>query len=225
MTQITLNGNKALDGWFERHERDYERVLERLAGVRAVTLAGDLEPAAENLRKSYLFAVLSIQTERDRHERAFTRLCAGEADVREAAKDTVYGNQKADWIHQTLEETDWTAAVQAVRAHVRNGRTAELLGMHDEFVGVSFRKWAFTLAMAGVWEMACVDSNVGAYLGVGERDADNADEYADVIARIRDSLAEPVPPFLAQWAIYDYERGEHARHMAFFREVNGAFSD
>lgn len=224
MPQLTLKGNKAIDEWYQDHSSDYEQVLSRLADVRAVTLTGDLADAAQNLERAYVFAVLSIRTAKDRHERAFTRLYAGDASVREAAEDTVYGSQKADWLEAGLADTDWRNVALAVRAHVRAGRWEDLLEICQDITGVSYRKWAFTLAMAGVWEMACVDSNVGAYLGVGERDADDADGYADVIARIRDSVSADVPPFLAQYAIYDYQRGEHSPHMAFFREVNGADS-
>lgn len=224
MGQKTLQGQNVLDGWFNRHREDYQEVLGRLARARSVTLAGSRAAAAENLRKSYLFAVLSIQTDKDRHERAFTRACS-DADVREAATDTVYGNQKADWIETTLESTDWESVATAVRAHVRHGRTEALLDMCEHFTGVSYRKWAFTLAMCGVWEVCCIDSNVAAQLGISARAAESPDkasaaDYVRLIERVRESVDVPAPPFLIQWAVYDCARGEHARHMAFFREIN-----
>lgn len=224
--KLTTEGAAATPSeWFEHRREDYSQVLQRLARVRRVTLTGDLERAAENLRRSYLNAVMSIKTDKDRHERAFTAYLAGDKDLREAMSLTVYGNQKADWAERTLAAIDWANVALAVRAHVRAGRTEALLGMadHDSLVGVSHTKWAFTLAMSGVWEVACVDSNVARNLELGDgrrHDADSAAEYAALVGHVREAIDAPVPPFLAQWAIYDFERGEHARHMPFFREVH-----
>lgn len=223
MQQQTLAGDDPATDWYTSHERDYAAVRDRLARTREVTLTGDISAAAENLKKSYVFAVLSVQTRRDRHERAFTRWCAGDVDVREAAAETNYGNQKGEWITETLDSTDWHAVARAVRAHVRAGRREALLDMEDNFVGVSHVKWAFTLAMVGVWEVCCIDTNVQQYLGIdGRLNVPNADEYVALVDRVRDAIDAPVSPFEAQWAIYDMQRGEHSRHMVFFREISMA---
>jgi hypothetical protein len=216
-------GEKTLSDWYGDHKADYAAVVERLAGVRAVTLAGDLDRAAENLRRSYVNAVLSIRTNKDRHERGFAHWRSG-ADVRTAALETVYGGQKADWIERTFESTDFRMLALAVRAHWRNGRTGALLDMHEQLTGVALRKWSFTLAMSGVWEVCCIDSNVGNYCDIGEREYGRADgsEYARAIERVGAQIDEDIPPFVVQWAIYDFERGEHARHMPYFNEVHGA---
>lgn len=210
--------------WFENHREDYGRVLERLASVRAVTLTGDLESAAENIKHAYMNAVLSVRTDLDRHERAYAKWAHGGADAKEALLDTVYGGSK---IHQwgsieVLENTDWRNVALAVRAHVRNGRIDALLGMCEHIRGVAFRKWSFTLAMAGVWEVACIDSNVGNIMDIEMRDDfdSDADTYLRTLERVRDRIDAPVPPFLAQWCVYDFARGEHARHMVFFNSVN-----
>jgi len=216
--QQTLQGRDALADWVDRHAEDYESVMGRLTDVRYVTLTGDVEKAADNLRKAYLFAVLSIQTNKDRHERAFTRLCSGDLTVEEACQETVYGHQKAGWAEEGLKETDFEALIMAVRSHLREGRVEKLLELHEDITGVGYRKWAFTLAMSGVWELACVDSNIGQYLDLG--DFNSAADYVDAIDEIVDTVGTDMPPFLAQWVIYDYQRGEHARHMAFFREVH-----
>jgi hypothetical protein len=69
----------------------------------------------------------------------------------------------------------------------------------------------------------CIDSNVGRLAGVDMRDGfADARAYMDECARVRDNapkLAAEVAPFVAQWVMYDFMRGEHARHMAYFREV------
>lgn len=216
-----------LKTWVEQHESDYAQVRGRLAQVRDILLYGNIDRAADILEKSYMFAVLSIKTERDRHERAFTAHYAGEISRKDAALETVYGGNKKDWIRRTFESTNWTTLAMAVRAHARAGRYATLLdAVVDNLVGVSHRKGAFMLAMAGIDEYMCIDSNVARYAGYEESDDgatlsfSDSKDYFNACHNIRDKTGiEALSPFVLQWAIYDYERGEHARHMPFFQEV------
>lgn len=221
-SQFTQNGFvKNPTEWYQTHKDDYQRVLTRLRRSRRVLLDGDIDVAAENIRLSYLNAVFSIQTEKDRHERAFTAHVAGDTELREAALMTVYGGQKADWIERTLDKVDWTDVALAVRAHVREGRFDSLLDISEHLVGVSYTKWAFTLAMLGVWELACIDSNVATYFGWGRKaGVHNARDYLQLVEGVSESVEAGVPPFIAQWVIYDFQRGEHARHMPFYREIH-----
>lgn len=212
-------------GWYENHAEDYARVHKRLRDARTVLLDGDIEDAVDNLQKAYMFAVLSIQTEKDRHERAFVRWCAGDADVSEACLDTVYGGNKADWAEDALADVHWPSLVRDVRECVRKGERAALMGMCERVKGVAYRKWAFTLAMSGIWEVCCIDSNVGAALEISDRaaeDPSSADpsEYVRLCDRVHECVREAPNPFLAQWAVYDFQRGEHARHMVYFNELD-----
>ena len=216
-----------LNTWVESHNSDYARVRGRLAQVRDILLYGNIDHAADILEKSYMFAVLSIKTERDRHERAFTAHYAGELSRKEAALETVYGGNKKEWIRRTFESTDWETLAMAVRAHARAGRYATLLDViEDNLVGVAHRKGAFMLAMAGIDEYMCIDSNVARYAGYEESDSgqtlsfSDSQEYFNTCHSIRDKTGiDALSPFVLQWAIYDYERGEHARHMAYFNEI------
>lgn len=217
--------------WLVSHNRDYANVRGRLEAVRNVVLNGRLESAAEILRKSYIFAVMSIRTERTRHENAFVAHFAGEISLKEASLRTVYGGQKYGWIDRTMQSVDWENLAIAVRSHAHAGRWAELLDSIDSnLVGVAHRKGAFMLAMAGLYEYMCIDSNVANYAGLKESDSgqslsfDSADEYLAACEDIRDGITNGnpwIPPFIVQWAIYDFENGEHARHMSYFREVIG----
>lgn len=223
---ITMSDTN-LNNWVESHSSDYAMVRDRLGAVRDRVLYGDIETAADILERSYMFAVLSIKTERDRHERAFTAHYAGELSRKEAALETVYGGNKKNWINSTFESVDWKNLAMAVRAHARAGRYGELLDVIDSnLTGVAHRKGAFMLAMAGFDEFMCIDSNVARYAGFEESDGGktlsftDADEYFGACHDIRDKAGvEGHSPFVVQWAIYDFERGEHARHMAYFREV------
>jgi hypothetical protein len=44
----------------------------------------------------------------------------------------------------------------------------------------------------------------------------------DMVYDVREKIVNENPwisNFIIQWAIYDFERGEHARHMPFYRSV------
>jgi len=214
--------SETLANWVESHKSDYAAVSERLNAVRNVVMYGTLKDAADVLEKSYMFAVLSIQTECSRHESAFVGHYTGDLTCKEAALETVYGGHKSNWMARTFENNDFKQLVQAVRSHAKNGRWATLLDvMTDNVVGVAERKASFMLAMCGFTEFMCIDSNVGRYGGI---DADtefySAEAYFDACETIREkSGIDGFAPFLVQWAIYDFERGEHARHMIYFNEV------
>lgn len=214
--------SETLSEWVESHESDYAAVSERLNAVRSVVMYGDLQDAADVLEKSYMFAVLSIKTERSRHESAFVGHYTGDLSRKEAALETVYGGNKKNWMAKTFENNDFSDLVMAVRSHAKNGRWATLLDvMTDNVTGVAERKASFMLAMCGFTEFMCIDSNVGRY---GDIDSDkefySSDAYFDACETIREkSGIDGLSPFLVQWAIYDFERGEHARHMTYFNEV------
>jgi len=86
-------------------------------------------------------------------------------------------------------------------------------------VGVSYTKWSFTLAMCGVHEVACFDTNVRSFFGLEDRFRGGAGDYMDMINMLQNETDISAEPFIIQWAVYDYQRGEHARHMPFFRNI------
>jgi hypothetical protein len=211
--------------WFENHATDYQTVLGRLENTRSVLLDGSISEAADILEKSYMFAVLSIRTERDRHERAFTAHYAGDISRKEAALETVYGGNKKNWIRKTFNSTDWRTLARAVRAHADAERWDVLLDtVVENLTGVAHRKGAFMLAMSGLYEFGCIDSNVARYADLEEEEGDSlsfssAEQYMNVCDEVFSSVPSELPPFVKQWAIYDFERGEHARHNAFYAEL------
>lgn len=207
-----------LKQWYENHKEDYEAVRERLFSARQTLLYGSIKHAAENLRLSYLNAVFSIQTDKDRHERAFTAYVRG-FGVEEAAGMTVYPNQKTDWINRTMDKTDWERVAKEVRSAVKNEELEHLISMESDLTGVSHTKWSFTLCMCGVYELACFDSNTRNFFDIDKRAGNSAADYMDMINMLQNETDISAEPFIIQWAVYDYERGEHARHMPFFRNI------
>jgi hypothetical protein len=216
--------------WLVSHNSDYGAVRERLEAVRNIVLNGRIDAAARVLERAYVNAVLSIRTDLDRHEPAFVGYYRGGLSLKDAALETVYGGNKKTWLRRTFEATDWELLALAVRAHMRNGRHATLLdAIDDNLVGVSHRKGAFMLAMSGLYEFMCIDSNVARHAGLTDTEDNSleftdAGEYLDTCQEIYDGIMGDLPllpPFIVQWAIYDAERGEHARHMVYFTEVFG----
>jgi hypothetical protein len=207
-----------LKTWYENHKEDYQAVKERLFSARQTLLYGSIKHAAENLRLSYLNAVFSIQTKKERHERAFTAYVRG-FGIEEACGMVVYPNQKADWINRTMKTTDWVEVAKEVRAYVKNDQWEALLGMESDLVGVSHTKWSFTLCMCGVTELACFDTNVRQFFGLDKRSRGSAGDYLDMINMLQDQTDISAESFVIQWTVYDYQRGEHARHMPFFRNI------
>jgi len=211
-----------LENWYQAHRSDYAQTEDRLKATRNVVLNGKLSSAGDVLERAYMFAVLSIKTDRSRHENAFVGHYTGNLTRKEAALETVYGGNKKNWIRRTFDKTNWNDLALAVRSHAKNGRFETLLNVVvNTVVGVSYRKAGFMLAMSGLTEYMCIDSNVARYAGLDgdELTFNNAESYMDKCREICDGTGIEADPFVAQWAVYDYERGEHARHMTYFNEI------
>jgi hypothetical protein len=207
--------------WYEYHREDYQSVKERLRMCRNVMLHGPIEAAADMLRKSTVNAVLSIQTQRDRHESAFTAYYSGDVRLEKAAGMTVYGNQKARWLHESLATFDFQGAVRVLRSPVKGdapNAQAALGDLEDTFKGLGWTKAAFSLAMCGIWELACPDTRTKQQIGYDGR-INSRDDFSQALNMIDDILDIDEPLFIKQWVLYDYQEGEHARHMPFFREA------
>lgn len=206
---------ESLGKWYRYHLEDYEAVEQRLAACRNVMLHGRSEDAARMLRRSTTYAVLSIQTQLDRHERAFTAYEAGDVSLETATGMTNYGNQKAQWLHESLAQFDFDAAVSILRD---KSPFEALRYIESNFKGLSWVKGAFSLAMCGITSLACPDSHTKNHIGYEGR-IRSMDDYCEALDMIDDSLTGPDSVFLKQYAMFDFERGEHARHMAFFCEA------
>jgi hypothetical protein len=201
--------------WYQLHREDYEQVQERLRACRNVMLHGRMDSAVEMLRKSSVFAVLSIQTERERHEKAFTMWQSG-LSLEFACQEVVYENQKHDWLQHSLATVDFESIIYLLR---QDGPLAALDALQDSYKGLSWTKGAFALAMIGMWELACPDTRTQQQLGI-EHKINSYKRFSDALDQIDAAIDVDVPLFVKQWVLYDNEAQEHARHMAFYREVN-----
>jgi thermostable 8-oxoguanine DNA glycosylase len=204
--------------WFcEYHKEDYQAVEDRLSACRNVMLRGRMDSAMRLLKLASVNAVMSIQTSVDRHERAFTMWQAGDRSLKTCLQETTYGNQKHDWVSESLATFDFETCVETLR---ESGHTAAINYLVDNFKGLSYTKASFTLAMLGVWECACLDSHMRRMLDMDKREYRNVGEYQSYVDKMVEKFNTPFDkPFLIQWAVWDHARGEHSRHMTFFREA------
>ena len=212
MPQTDWNGP---DGWYEYHREDYKAVQDRLEACRNVVLHGRRECAIDMLKKSCVNAVLSIQTGRERHERAFTAYYGGDTSLESACQQTVYGYQKADWLHDAFVHFDYDAVVTRLRYGDVIDAQQYLVDNHQ---GLSWVKSGFALAMIGIYERACPDSRTRQVLGIEHR-IRTKEQYYDALQQIDDSMDVDVPLFIKQWCLYCHFAGEHTDHMPFYTEV------
>jgi hypothetical protein len=216
--QSDLDGNNPLVSWYNRHESDYNAVKNRLNRTRETLVSSDMDTAISMFKTSCVNAVMSIQTDKDRHERAFTAHYAGDKSLKEACLMTVYGGQKYEWLQRSFDSFDFERCAMLLQDH-KNYLALEHLC--DNFTGLSHRKASFTLAMLGFQSNMCIDSNVAKYTDVSiPREFDDLRHYRKVCSRVYEhSGLIDQSPFMVQWCLYDIQRGEHARHLPFYREL------
>lgn len=212
MSQVDWNGP---EGWYQYHREDYNAVQQRLEACRNVMLHGRKECAIDMLRKSCVNAVLSIQTGRERHERAFTAYYGGDTSLESACQQTVYGYNKSDWLHDAFANFDYALVVNRLRHNDVCGAQQHIVENH---AGLSWVKSGFALAMVGIYERACPDSRTRDMLDIEHRIRTEA-QYRDALQQIDDSMDVDIPLFVKQYVLYDSWEGEHARHMPFFTEA------
>jgi len=203
------------DGWYEYHVEDYNAVQNRLEACRNVILHGRRDCAIDMLKKSCVNAVLSIQTGRERHERAFTAYYAGDVSLETACQETVYGYNKADWLHDAIGNFDYACVVNRLRHGDIAAAQQYLVAEHQ---GLSWVKSGFALAMIGIYERACPDSRTRQVLEI-DHSIRTEEQYHDALQRIGEAVSADVRLFVKQWVLYDYFDGEHARHMPFYTEA------
>lgn len=210
--------------WVRDHGEDYAAVVRRVNAAEDVFYTAPLPDAADLLANAYVFAVLSIRTKVERQEQGFTAFVNG-APIEEATGYTTYHNQKAAWMRDTFDTTDWLQLTDAVSGLCQRSQYERALeAVEDSLKGVSYRKAGYVLAMCGVDDLLCVDSHIARVAGYDEKqdeplDFRTAEEYLDAVDRVAGLVDIPWPPFIIQWSLFDWDRGEHVTHLPFYRTV------
>lgn len=209
---------------YRRNTETYDEISDRLDATRESFLSADKSTQIRMLQKSHSFAVISVQTPVHIHEEAFTQLWASDdpLDVIDEAMASVnYRNNKTDYItHSMTHGHLWADVADMLEA----GRLDEAHKfVLDEFKGVGPAKAPFTFAMLGFTEKACIDANVIRAMGLDDHVSTVVVEKYDAIV---DSLRDKMPtlksettPFLWQWIVFDYQRGEISTHDTFYDVV------
>lgn len=210
--------------FYQQHKEEYDKISKRLDRVNERFLDSDQETQRRMLLDSYIFAVLSVQTPVDIHEEAFRSIKVG-SEYEDAMESVNYWKNKVSYIRETevkFEEID-----EAIKL-LENGKTDEAQRLlMDEFKGVGTVKSAFTLAMLGFKDKACIDTNVLTALGMDREDAYTGvvvQKYNDFVdeafSSIDEELKEEVDSkFMNQWVIFDSVRGNLTDHEVFFNNV------
>lgn len=208
---------------YRKHEEKYGKIAAQLKTVKETFLNTDRERQRRLLLDSYIFAAISVQTPVDIHEDAFERIKDGE-DLESALASVNYRKNKASYIRET--ETMFEQIDRAINALEKGKVHAAHRIIAEEFKGVSTVKAAFTLAMLGFTEKACLDTNVLRKSGIDRGEAYTGlviQKYEDQIRTALDvagpELPESLPSFLKQWIVFDAQRGEFTDHSVFFSNL------
>jgi len=210
--------------FYKQHKEEYDKISKRLDRVNEKFLESDQETQRRMMLDSYIFAVLSVQTPVDIHEEAFRSIKEG-SEYEDAMSSVNYWKNKVSYIRETevkFEEID-----QAIKL-LEEGKTDKAQRvLIDDFKGVGTVKSAFTLAMLGFKDKACVDTNVLTALGMDRDDAytgvvvEKYNQFVDEsFKEIDQELKDQIDSnFMNQWVIFDAVRGEFTNHDVFFNHV------
>ena len=210
--------------WWRKHKSQYEDHWRQVREARSVLLEGPLWAAAMNLKRSYVFAVMSQQTKTEVAERGFVEYVEG-VPLRRAFEGCVYAEMHSQWIEHGLENNAFEDLVAEVRYATTNGATntaAYAIGQLTDLKGLSYRKAGFTLAMCGLYEAMCIDRNVSYVMDTIEDKADwsNARDYVAACEEVQEAAElDVLEPFEAQWAIFDFARDTVTSHEVVFENL------
>ena len=209
---------------YRRNADTYAEISDRLDTTRETFLSADTSTQIRMLQKSHSFAVISVQTPVHIHEEAFTALWASDDpldNIDEALSSVNYRNNKTDYISHSMTHGHlWADVADMLEA----GRLDEAHKfVLDTFKGVGPAKAPFTFAMLGFTEKACIDANIVNIMGLESHVSTVVVEKYDAIVQgLRDkmpTLRDETSPFLWQWIVFDYQRGEISKHDTFYNIV------
>lgn len=210
--------------WWRKHKAEYEDHWRQVREARSVLLGGPIWAAAMNLKRVYVFAVMSQQTKTEVAERGFVEYVEG-VPLRRAFEGCVYADMHSQWIEDGLENHAFEDLVAEVRYATKNDAvdTAPYaIGRLTDLKGLSYRKAGFTLAMCGLYEAMCIDRNVS-YVVDTKDDKDDWSNARDYVASCEDvqeaAQLQVLEPFEAQWAIFDFSRDTVTSHEVVFENL------
>ncbi|AGM11591.1 endonuclease III [Halogranum tailed virus 1] len=211
---------------FRRNRTHYRKVRNELLFTRKKFENSDMSVKVEMLQKSHAWAVLSVQTPVNVHEKAFRNLFANGlplsvSEIRDSIKSCNYYKNKADYIMDSLQSgREWEKVANLLMSDELDKAHKFVL---DNFKGVGPAKAPFVLAMLGFTEKMCIDTNVMQATGTERPTTVVVEKYEAAVDEIKSHfptlVEETGSSFLFQWALFDYQRGDTSDHKVFFKEV------
>lgn len=213
------NLNQRLLNQYHENKAVYDDIEDQLDTIYD-TIMHDSETVAKTLL--YLgdvFAIVSVQTHVSAHEQAFTRVVG--LNTREEIVEVLrtvrgpnnqpvmYHNYKSDYLMDALTSVDYDRQLELFRAR----KFDELHRFKvDNVKGLRMAKASFALAMCGVTDRMCVDSNVARLFGYDWDDVPDTvvveryHAFCDELVAKAPALARRTNRFLFQWVAFDLAR-------------------
>jgi len=207
----------------------YNSVRARLSATKQRFMDSDKYEQIRMLQVSHAFAALSVQTSVENHEEAFRNLFAdGVPDSKEEVRESInmcnYWKSKARYIWDSIESVNewWEVAEMLENREIDKAHKYII----DNFLGVSTAKAPFVLAMLGFTQKMCLDTNICNLTGIERPSTVVVDRYEDIVSSVREKFQtlkeEASEPFIFQWALFDYKRGNLSTHEPFFTVIHSA---
>lgn len=208
---------------YQQNEPVYDHIDARLQSLYNSFADASRPTQRLMLQRSLTFAVTSVQTAVNNHERGYCN------SIGQHEQDTIadglldagvnYYKNKARYIFHNLTEPNYDRILDEYDA----GR---LDAMHraiaDECLGVGLRKAGFTMAMVVTDEKLCIDTHVAQFMDldpddvydgvVVEKYEQQCDEFIDSLPDELDGLSR----FMKQWVAFDAEIGSVNTHDPYF---------
>lgn len=225
---------------YRAHRAVYDGIEAQLDRVHEAVCEAPRLVAKTLLFMADTYAIISASTSVGVHELAFVEAVAEgtPAGIERALTETrargdqswavVYHNNKARYIADNLESVDYDRHLDAFRA----GEVDRLHRLKvDEVTGLGVNKAGFSLAMCGITEKMCVDTNVARFAGLDpDEDVPETvviDRWEAFCADLREGIdtivhEDGVSPYLWQWVAFNARRGTVETHDPWFLTVADA---
>lgn len=223
--QQTIQAN--VTNHYRRNRDAYDKIRTKLSRVRKKFEKSGRSGKITMLQKAHWFAVLSIQASVDKHEEAFEKIAADYDsgrpitwNMRSHAKSLNYNNQKCDWIEYGIDHGNVFDTVAGMLSNNQVDDAHKYL--IDNMKGVSSTKAAFMLAMLGYTEKMCIDTNIQQICEIPQSKTVVVSRYEEDCQQVKDtfkSLSDMVEPFMLQWILFDYQRGNISTHDVWFDTI------
>jgi thermostable 8-oxoguanine DNA glycosylase len=213
---------------YRNHRDTYNQIGATLFKTRKRFLESSYSEKIVMLQKSHSFAVISVQTPVDIHEKAFAELWRDhdkgrpiEWNIDDALDSVNYKNNKKEYIMHSINHGNlWARVAEMLEDNNINEAHKFIL---DNMKGVGPAKSPFVLSMLGFEEKMCIDTNiVNAFDLDGHVSTVVVEKYDNICQSLRDkmpTLRDMTTPFLFQWVTFDYQRGNISTHDVFYETL------